>query len=258
MSPARRLGDATSPDVAGARSVLLVPLGSTEQHGPHLPLDTDTRIAVAIGDAAAVELTGQGIDVLVAPALPYGASGEHQGFAGTVSIGRAALQLVVVELVRSVGDDFSLVVLVNGHGGNAETLAAAVTLLRAESRSVMVWSPRLVDADSHAGRTETSLMLALDSEVVRLDQAEPGVTTPLAELIDELRRGGLVAVTPNGVLGDPTGASADEGRRLLVQLAGDLVAAVVGAVDRGGEPAWDGGGSRRRGRARWRSMRTSR
>lgn len=247
MSPARRLGDATSPEVAGARSVLLVPLGSTEQHGPHLPLDTDTRIAAAIADAAADGLTGRGIDVLVAPSLPYGASGEHQGFAGTMSIGRAALHLVVVELVRSVGDDFSLVVLVNGHGGNTETLAAAVTLLRAESRSVMVWSPRLVDADSHAGHTETSLVLALDPDGVRLDLAEPGVTAPLAELIDELRRGGLVAVTPNGVLGDPTGASADEGRRLLAQLVGDLVAAVVDGVDRRGEPAWDGGGARRTG-----------
>jgi mycofactocin system creatininase family protein len=248
VKPARRLGDATSPEVADARAVLLVPLGSTEQHGAHLPLDTDTLIAAAIADAAATDLTGRGIDVLVAPALPYGASGEHQGFAGTVSIGSAALQLVVVELVRSVGRDFSLVVLVNGHGGNAEALRAALTLLRAESRPVMVWSPRLVVGDSHAGHTETSLVLALDPDVVRLDQAEPGVTTPLVELIDELRRGGLVAVTPNGVLGDPTGASADEGRRLLAQLVGDLVAAVVDGVDRDDEPTWDGGGFRRTGR----------
>ena len=222
-----RLGDATSPEVAVRRPVLLVPLGSTEQHGPHLPLDTDTRIAVAIADAAVTALGEAGTDAAASPALAYGASGEHQGFAGTLSIGSAAFEHVVVELGRSAGDDYRLVVLVNGHGGNAQALADAVATLQAEGRRVRSWSPRLAAADSHAGRTETSLMLAVDPSVVRLDRAEPGVTTPLPDLIDDLRRGGLAAVTPNGVLGDPTGASAAEGRDLLARLVADLVRAVT-------------------------------
>jgi mycofactocin system creatininase family protein len=235
-----RLASSTSPEVAGRRAVLLVPLGSTEQHGPHLPIGTDTSIAVALAAAAAALLAGDGVDVLVAPALAYGASGEHQGFAGTLSIGQDALESVVVELARSAGGDHALLVVVNGHGGNSGPLARAVATLAHEQRRVLAWSPRVPGGDSHAGRTETSLMLAIDPSTVRLDRAVAGVTTPLGELIDDLRAGGLAAVTANGVLGDPTGASADEGRRLLADLAADLVEAIrstdaapgVGSTDR--------------------------
>ena len=78
-------------------AVAIVPLGATEQHGPHLPLGTDTTIACALafGLAAARD------DVVVAPALPYGSSGEHAGFPGTLSIGQDALRVVVLELARS-------------------------------------------------------------------------------------------------------------------------------------------------------------
>lgn len=168
--------------------------------------------------------------VRVAPAVAYGASGEHQGFAGTLSIGQDALERVVVELARSAGDDYPLVVFVNGHGGNAEALARARATLEHERRQVRVWSPRLRDGDSHAGRTETSVLLALAPEMVRLDRAEPGVTTPLPELLEDLRSGGLASVTPNGVLGDPTGASADEGRTVLDSWATDLLATITAAL----------------------------
>ncbi len=170
------------------------------------------------------------MSVRVAPAVAYGASGEHQGFAGTLSIGQDALERVVVELARSAGDDYPLVVFVNGHGGNAEPLARARAELEHERRPVIVWSPRLVDGDSHAGRTETSVLLALAPELVCLDRAEPGVTTPLPELLADLRAGGLAAVTPNGVLGDPTGASAEEGRAILADWTIDLRATIGTAL----------------------------
>ena len=91
----------TSPEVAdaGAR-VLILPLGSCEQHGPHLPLDTDTRIAVALAHGIAAART----DAVVAPAVAFGSSGEHEGFAGTLSVGTEALRLLLVELVRSNRD----------------------------------------------------------------------------------------------------------------------------------------------------------
>ena len=211
------------PDAAAiaAESILVVPLGSTEQHGPHLPLGTDSDVAVALCERLAAARP----DVFVAPLLPYGSAGEHAAFPGTLSIGAAALEFVLVELVRSA-DAFAGVVLVSGHGGNAEPLAAAVATLRAEGRHVLGWSPRVAGGDAHAGRTETSLLLALSPERVRLDAAEAGEVRPLAAVMGELRRSGVAAVSSNGVLGDPTGATAEEGERLLVELAADLIATV--------------------------------
>ncbi|MEW6477613.1 MAG: mycofactocin biosynthesis peptidyl-dipeptidase MftE [Actinomycetota bacterium] len=159
------------------------------------------------------------------PALRYGSAGEHAAFPGTLSIGAAALELVIVELVRSA-DAFAAVVLVSGHGGNAAPLAAAVATLRAEGRQVLGWTLRVPGGNGHAGRTETSLLLALSPEIVRLDAAEPGDVRPLAAVMGDLRRGGVAAVSPNGVLGDPTGASAEEGRRILDTLAADLIDSV--------------------------------
>ena len=218
-----RLGGQTWPEVGrrARSSLLVVPLGSTEQHGPHLPLSTDAEVATALAD----RLAARRADVLVAPVLAYGASGEHAGFPGTLSIGLAALELVVLELVRSA-DAFAAVVLVDGHGGNAKAVGAAVERLSAEGRQVLAWSPRVAGGDAHAGRTETSLMLALRPAAVRRRAAEAGDRRPLARLLPELRSGGVAAVSGNGVLGDPTGAEADEGAALLEALADDLAEAV--------------------------------
>ena len=219
----RHLDALSTVDIAPTASacILAVPLGSTEQHGPHLPLGTDTFIAVTLTE----RLAAQRDDVIVAPALPYGASGEHAGFAGTLSIGTSALEHVVVELVRSA-DAFAGVALVSAHGGNAPALAAAVATLRSESRRVLAWAPRVPGGDAHAGRTETSLLLSLRPDRVAIDRAERGDTRPLGELLPSLRRDGFAAVSPNGVLGDPAGASAAEGAAHLEALAADLVAAV--------------------------------
>jgi creatinine amidohydrolase len=222
--PERRdhvLGAATWPEVAASHRLLAVPVGSCEQHGPHLPLDTDTRIAEALARRLAVAAEG----IVVAPAIAYGSSGEHADFPGTLSIGHAALELLLVELGRSA-DHFAGVVFVNGHGGNAEPLVAAVATLRAEGRGAWAWSPTVAGGDAHAGRTETSLVLALDPSAVRVGRAEPGDTRPLAEVIGALREHGLARVTANGVLGDPGGASAAEGARLLEEMTADLVACV--------------------------------
>jgi creatinine amidohydrolase len=128
-----------------------------------------------------------------------------------------------VELVRSAGKEFGAVVFINGHGGNADAVAAATDRLQAEGRCVHAWWPR-ADGDAHAGHTETSLLLAICPEAVRLDRLEPGNTEPLGTLADRLRRGGLAAVSPNGVLGDPRTASAGHGRAVLAGLVDDLVA----------------------------------
>ncbi len=214
------LGSLTSAEVS-AGALLVVPVGSTEQHGPHLPLSTDTDVAVALAGRLAARRDG----VLVAPPVPYGSSGEHEGFAGTLSIGAAATELLLVELGRSaLPASARRMLLLCAHGGNAGPVAAAVRLLRSEGRDVRAWSPRW-RGDAHAGRTETSVQLALDPARVR-PAAAAGNPAPIAALLPALRAGGVRAVSPNGVLGDPTGASAAEGAALLDAATADLCAVV--------------------------------
>jgi mycofactocin system creatininase family protein len=206
---------------AGSGAILLLPVGSTEQHGPHLPLTTDTDIALAVATGAAERVDR----LVVAPPLAYGSSGEHQGFAGTLSIGRDATELVLVELGRSATVDFRRVVVVCAHGGNSVPLGRALARLAAEGRAVTAWSPPWSD-DLHAGRTETSVMLAIDPGRVRMERAEPGDPRPIGTLLPLLHSQGVRRISANGVLGDPTGASADEGHRLLAIAVDDLVGTV--------------------------------
>jgi creatinine amidohydrolase len=206
-----------------ARRLVLVPLGSLEQHGPHLPLDTDTRIAVAVARA----VTAARHDAAAAPALAFGASGEHDAFPGTLSIGTPVLTDLLVELGRDVSRDWDAMLLVNGHGGNYDAVSSALARLHAEGRRCAVFQASPASGDAHAGRTETSIMLHLDPAVVRLERAEAGDRRHVGELLERLRREGVRSVSPNGVLGDPRGASAAEGRRLFEE----LVAACTGAVD---------------------------
>ncbi len=217
------LACATWPEVdaTGHRAVLTVPLGSLEQHGPHLPLDTDTRIATAVAAGAAAAWPA----LALAPALAYGASGEHAGFPGTLSIGHAALSQVLVELVRSARAAFRGVLFVNAHGGNDDALSTASRCSASEGDDVVAWRVAPAGGDAHAGRTETSLMLALHPSAVQLAAAERGRSEPLVELLPRLRAEGVRPLSSNGVLGDPAGASAAEGRELLESLVRDLVAA---------------------------------
>jgi mycofactocin system creatininase family protein len=218
----RLLGDEPSPAVESGGFTLLLPLGATEQHGPHLPLDTDTRIAVAIADGVAETIDA----TIVAPAIAIGASGEHAGFAGTLSVGTRVLTEMLVEIVRTAGPEFVRIVVINGHGGNAYALRAATAACSAEGRSLEVWSIRLPGADAHAGRTETSLLLHVAPEVVHMTEAVAGNIESLEELLPKMMEGGVREVSPNGVLGDPTGASAEEGATLLASLVADAVAQI--------------------------------
>lgn len=211
-----RLSDSTWPQIGpesfvGQAPVLVVPLGALEQHGPHLPLDTDAFVATAVATAVSAARPRAAL----APTLPLGASGEHSGFPGTLSIGSAALHDVLVELVRSSTPTFAAVMVVNGHGGNLDALRSASELCTAEGRTVLPHSLGAPGMDAHAGRSETSLMLHLAPARVTMELAAPGNTKPLRDLLPELRAHGVRGVSPNGVLGDPTGASAAEGAELF-------------------------------------------
>jgi mycofactocin system creatininase family protein len=202
----------------GPRQLLVVPTGSLEQHGPHLPLDTDTTIAVAVARRACAGRPG----VALAPAFGIGASGEHADFPGTLSIGTEALTACLVELGRHARRDWAALLLVNGHGGNAAAIGAAIGRLRQEGQTAHAWHAGLPGGDAHAGRFETSVMLALDPGAVRLAAAQAGERQPVSQIMPALRERGVRAVSGNGVLGDPSGASAAEGEVLLARLTHGL------------------------------------
>ncbi|MFF3567830.1 mycofactocin biosynthesis peptidyl-dipeptidase MftE [Nocardia jiangxiensis] len=210
------LAAARYPDLP-ERPRVLVPVGATEQHGPHLPLSTDTVIATAVAQRVG-ERTGS----WVAPAVAFGASGEHQGFPGVFSVGTTVLTEMIVELTRSLALWAGEVVFVNGHGGNVAALRAAVETLGAEGHNAR-WLPCATAGDAHAGYTETSIMLYLSPGDVALDKAAAGNVEPLPELMDRLRRNGVRAVSPNGVLGDPAGASARAGAELVDRMVQRIV-----------------------------------
>lgn len=217
-----RLGDLTWTEVGSP--VVVVPVGSCEQHGPHLPLDTDTAVATAL----AHRLVSLRPGCVLGPVLGVTASGEHAGFPGTLSIGTEMMAGVVIELVRSAGWAEG-VVFVNGHGGNVTAMQRAADVFELERRNALIWWPRLDGADPHAGHTETSLVLALDHDRVRSERAVAGPVPDLAELV----RSGVRPLSPSGVLGDPTRATAGHGHELLDRLGAQLLSAYDAWSSRG-------------------------
>jgi creatinine amidohydrolase len=214
------LADLTWEDAATvAARVLVIPIGAVEQHGPHLPLTTDLDIAIALGGRLAAELPDT---VVIAPAIAFGASGEHQDFTGTLSIGQDAAEQLLLELGRSATFTWHHVLILSTHGGNAGPVSRAVSRLCAEGRDVRSWAPPW-DGDAHAGFTETSVMLALRPSSVDLERARAGATAPLSELMPRLIDEGVAAVSANGVLGDPAAASQTAGERLLLEAITSLV-----------------------------------
>lgn len=203
---------------------LAIPVGSTEQHGPHLPLDTDTRVAAAVADGIVAGLAEDlELTWLAAPAIAYGASGEHQSFPGTISIGTDALAALLVEYGRSATCWAQRLLFVNGHGGNIAALGKAVAQLRREGRDA-AWCPCVVaGGDAHAGHTETSVLLHISPAHVRTDRWRAGNSAPLAELLPSMRSGGVAAVSEVGVLGDPTTATAADGARMLAEMIDDCL-----------------------------------
>jgi creatinine amidohydrolase len=202
MSEVRRWDALTRDELAclAADALLVVPVGSTEQHGPHLATGTDAMLATAIAERAAA-VASRPHTILLAPTVSYGASAHHLPFGGTLSLEVSTFQLVLRDLLASAASaGCRRVFLLNGHGGNAAACATAVAEASREHGLVAATALAgdLVEADEidgpvrgHAGSFETSLVLALDPDRVRRDRVAPSP-------------GGSARKTPSGlVVGEP-------------------------------------------------------
>jgi len=212
---------------------VVVPIGSWEQHGTHLPPDTDSLIVESLVDAAIERLDAD--DFLVAPTIAISASDEHAGFPGLLSAGTDATAGMLVSIARSASTWARGTVLVSGHGGNSDALSQARARLDGENVAHTMWWPRTVpgrEDDLHAGWVETSVMLHIAPDLVDLRRADAGASGDAAELVARMRDGGVAAVSANGVIGDPRGATPADGRAIHARWVDGLVACLDEACRR--------------------------
>lgn len=223
-------------------ATVVVPVGSIEQHGPHLPVMTDTAIVTDIAWRAA-QRAGEQVPVVVAPTLPYGFAGHHVPFGGTISIDLTTYLAVLTSIGRSLADGgFTRIVFLNGHGGNDSAIrAVGDRLLFEEGRQVTLagasyWTcaasvladvdPALGPVPGHAGGFETSCMMALRPELI--DQADrPEPETEWQPLASSAVSG--VAVRRPDVWQISDGRT-DDSRQANPELGEDLLGRIAAAV----------------------------
>lgn len=210
----------TSPN----SKILLLPLGAWEQHGPHLPFDTDTIIINSVVTHALRDTQINADAFAIAPTIAISASDEHAGFPGTLSTGTEPLVQSVVAICRSASWSLGICI-VNGHGGNADALKRISSALTYEMVRHSIWSlPSYDGSDMHAGHTETSVMLYLDPDKVQTDRIERGTVGDASVFVAQMRTSGVAGVSANGVLGDPTTATSEHGIAVINLYSSRLVA----------------------------------
>jgi creatinine amidohydrolase len=212
-------------------TVVLVPVASVEQHGPHLATGVDMWLAGAVAERSARKLQTSGTPALVTPVVWSGLAEHHMAFGGTLTLDEAGFAAVVGGIVRSVArHGFRRIALVNGHGGNVEAIAtAAIVLTRETGVPVVGLTYWLANADTfgailetqpnvqHACEAETSMMMAVQPDCVRREniaRAVPKRAAPPAPPGFKRQRS-FAEMTDTGVIGDPRAASAEKGERLL-------------------------------------------
>jgi creatinine amidohydrolase len=219
----------TWPDIAeqikNGRDTVIVPFGSTEQHGRHLPIETDSAIGDALGRGLA-----EALGAFLSPTMRFGCSAHHLAFAGTISIAEDTFRKLVKDIVASLcRHGFRRIILLPTHGGNFTPLKEALAqlgpvegvriigftdlegLLTAAFRSSAKFGVDPAKSGAHSGEWETSVMLHLKNEEVKMDQAAEGFLGSMAEIRGRIASG-LENLDPNGVLGDPRMGTAAAGK----------------------------------------------
>lgn len=211
---------------------VIIPIGSIEQHGPHLPLGTDTFI----GEVLAVKIAEKLGKTLVSPAITPGCSQHHMGFPGTLTFKPETLMRIIKDVCTCLAKHgFKRIILLPTHGGNFAPVKTVIMELSVELKNVKIISPLELEefirvtnsimaeygvsfreAGSHAGATETSLMLAIRSEFVRMNKAVEGYIGDYTT--SQLYSHGVKAISETGILGDPRKASGEAGKKILEKL----------------------------------------
>ena len=227
-------------EVESGRDTVVVPFGAVEQHGPHLPLGTDAIFGDELGRAAAERL-----NAFLAPSMPVGCSRHHLAFAGTITVSEETFHRIVADVVKSLASHgFKRIVLLPTHGGNFRPLGEALARLGpVEGAKLIAFTDVAVlmnaifpvaaelgfspaEEGVHGGEWETSMMLALRPELVRMERAEAGYVGDLASGLQRFFNEGVHVLAENGVFGDPRRASAAAGQKYIERLV-ELVVRTV-------------------------------
>ncbi|MBK9090997.1 MAG: creatininase family protein [Holophagales bacterium] len=239
-----KMEEMTWPEIKAAIeagfTTVVVGVGSTEQHGPHLPTMTDARIGDELAHRVALGLG----HALHARTIAVGVSEHHLAFAGTLSVKPETLHALLRDYVDSLArHGFRRIVFLPSHGGNFATVAKTIAESREDHPGIEVtgytdlmgfvaalnegsaeYGVTFEEAGAHAGENETSIMMALEGDLVAADRFAPGYVGPTGQAeVKLILERGMAALTPTGVLGDPCKASAKHGERYVERLAGFLL-----------------------------------
>lgn len=218
--------------------IVIVPVSAFEQHGHHLPLDTDQRLVTFVSEKACQKAQDKKVPVVMTPAIWTGYSPHHMQFAGTVTLGMETFQSVIRDVCESLWQHgFQKILLLNGHGGNANLLKSSVQNLRFQSKVravtasywdfaisyIQQWRKSDVGGINHACEMETSLMLYLSEHLVDAAQCQKAIRESSSPYLGkDLTIGGTVSasfdlkeVSDYGVVGDPSVATKEAGADLF-------------------------------------------
>jgi creatinine amidohydrolase/Fe(II)-dependent formamide hydrolase-like protein len=238
-------GEMTWPEAKERLSevdIVLLPVGSIEQHGPHLPLDTDSYDAEYL--AKRVSEACSDPKPLVLPLVPYGVSYHHEDFKGTISVTNDALSKFIYDIGMSLASNgIRKLVIINGHGDNSPTLRYAAQMINrdakiftcvdtGESSDIDIARISETEEDVHAGEVETSTSLATRPRLVRMELAKAQIPTFNIRYLGFSSARGIPwyahtsKISESGVMGDPTRASAEKGEKIWEVMIAHLVAFV--------------------------------
>ncbi|MCB0267254.1 MAG: creatininase family protein [Calditrichaeota bacterium] len=219
--------------------VAILPVGAIEQHGPHLPLDTDSFDADYLAKKVAENCSDP--KPVVLPLIPYGVSYHHDEYKGTISVSNETLSKFVYEIgISAARNGIKKLLIINGHGGNGPTLNFAAQMINRDARIFVgvdsgetsdVDIDAMIDThnDVHAGEIETSTTLAIRPELVHMDKVTESIPKFSSRYLDFSYKRGISwyaythRISKNGVMGDPTKATAEKGVKMWEVMISHLV-----------------------------------